>query len=153
MSISSGRRSMSSNQMEDSYNLAPQRASTSPGLLRKRKALMLNEAGQAIGDKSTKFFTRIREIAREHIPIYIPTWKGVSNDTKMLIWNSLSRSKVHKTARTYYFLADHTCSDRSFLTPFLEAKVAEIKSNVEKNPKSKHYDMDDDPIGRAYGPE
>ncbi|KAF6154711.1 hypothetical protein GIB67_035676 [Kingdonia uniflora] len=30
---------------------------------------------------------------------------------------------------------------------------AEIKSNVEKNPESKHYDVDDDPIGQAYGPK
>ncbi|KAF6173857.1 hypothetical protein GIB67_039808 [Kingdonia uniflora] len=43
MSISSGRRSMPSDQIEDSSNLVPQRASTSPGLLRKRKALTLNE--------------------------------------------------------------------------------------------------------------
>ncbi|KAF6138109.1 hypothetical protein GIB67_033523 [Kingdonia uniflora] len=64
ISILSGRRSMSSDQMEDSSNLSPQRASTSPGLLRKRKALILNDVGQAVGDKSTKFSTRIGEIAR-----------------------------------------------------------------------------------------
>ncbi|KAF6160819.1 hypothetical protein GIB67_036020 [Kingdonia uniflora] len=223
MLISSGRRSMSSDQMEDFYNLVPQRASTLPGLLRKRKAITLNEVGQAVGDKSTKFSTRIGEIAREHIP----TWKGVSNGTKMLIWNSLSneyklllatkdqvliganiawknkkcelrkiydkyptddvrkkncptriiqedwerfvdlssdpkvvamrarnkRSEDPETARTNYFLAGHTYSDGSFLTPFLKAKVAKIKSNVEKNPEPKHYDVDDDPVGQAYGPE
>ncbi|KAF6135906.1 hypothetical protein GIB67_006798 [Kingdonia uniflora] len=48
MSISLGRRSMSSDQMEDSSNLAPQRASTSPGLLRKRKALTLKEVREAV---------------------------------------------------------------------------------------------------------
>ncbi|KAF6155473.1 hypothetical protein GIB67_019999 [Kingdonia uniflora] len=62
-------------------------------------------------------------------------------------------SKNPETARTDYFLAGHACSDGSFLTPFLEAKVAEIKSNVEKNPESIHYDVDDDPVGQAYGPE
>ncbi|KAF6157105.1 hypothetical protein GIB67_041566, partial [Kingdonia uniflora] len=125
MSISSRRRSMSSDQMEDSSNLAPQRASTSPGLLRERKALTLNEVGQAVGDKLTKFY--------------------ISQPGK--------RSEDPKTARIDYFLVGHTCSDGSFLMPFLEAKVAEIKSNVEKNPESKHYDVDDDLVGQAYGPE
>ncbi|KAF6151301.1 hypothetical protein GIB67_020623 [Kingdonia uniflora] len=146
------------------------------------KAHMLNEVGQVVGDKSTKFSTRIREIAREHILIYFPTWKGVSNDTKMLIWKSLSneyelplpakdqiliganiawknkkyelrkvydKSEDPETARTDFFLASHTCFDGSFLTPFLKAKVAEIKSNVEKNLESKHYDVDDNSHARA----
>ncbi|KAF6156340.1 hypothetical protein GIB67_013784 [Kingdonia uniflora] len=153
MSVSSGRCSMSSDQIEYSSNLAPQRTSTLQGLLQKRMALTLNVVGQDAGDKSTKFSTRIGEIAREHIPIYIPTWKGVSNDTKMLIKSSLSRNEDPVIARTNYFLAGHTFSGGSFLTPFHEDKVAEIISNVEKNPESKHYDVDDDPVELAYGPE
>ncbi|KAF6148234.1 hypothetical protein GIB67_012009 [Kingdonia uniflora] len=62
-------------------------------------------------------------------------------------------SEDPETARTYYFLAGHTCFDESFLMPFLEAKVAKIKSNVEKNPESRHYDVNDNPVGQAYGPE
>ncbi|KAF6148672.1 hypothetical protein GIB67_042631 [Kingdonia uniflora] len=34
------------------------------------------------------------------------------------------RSEDPETARTYYFLIGHTCSDGSFLTPYLEAIVA-----------------------------
>ncbi|KAF6156341.1 hypothetical protein GIB67_013785 [Kingdonia uniflora] len=64
-----------------------------------------------------------------------------------------TRSEDPATARTDYFLAGHTCSGGSFLTPFPLAKVAEIKSNVEKNPESKHYDVDDDPVGQVYGPK
>ncbi|KAF6139099.1 hypothetical protein GIB67_010825, partial [Kingdonia uniflora] len=58
-------------------------------------------------------------------------------------------SEDPETARTNYFLVGHTCSDGSFLPPFLEAKVTKIKSNVEKNLKSKHYDVDDDPAEQA----
>ncbi|KAF6154868.1 hypothetical protein GIB67_018305 [Kingdonia uniflora] len=207
MPISSGRHFISLDQMEDSSNLAPQRASTSPGSLRKRNALTLNEAGQAVGNKSIKFSTYIGEIAREHIPIYIPTYKG--NEYELLLiakdqvligtniawknkkcelrkvydkyptddarkrncqattiqedWEHFAdlssypqvvamragnkRSEDPETARTYYFLAVHTCSDGSFLTPFLEPKVAKIKSNVEKNLEFKHYDVNDDSVG------
>ncbi|KAF6148137.1 hypothetical protein GIB67_011912 [Kingdonia uniflora] len=223
-SISSGRCSMPSDQIGDSSNLVPQRASTSPGLLRKRKALTLNEVGQAVGDNSTKFSTRIGEIAREHIPIYIPTWKGVSNDTKMLIWNSLSneyelplaakdqvliganiaykkcelrkvydkyptedarkincptttiqddwelfvnlssdpkvvamraRNKVNRskmlspstTGRTGIYRLAHY-----MLHPLFEF-AGRNQIEREKNPESKHYDVDDGPVGQAYGPE
>ncbi|KAF6173836.1 hypothetical protein GIB67_039787 [Kingdonia uniflora] len=62
------------------------------------------------------------------------------------------RSEDPKTVRTDYFLAGCMYSDGSFLTLFPKAKVlyphlvfaAEIKSNAEKNPESKHYDVDDD---------
>ncbi|KAF6152098.1 hypothetical protein GIB67_031420 [Kingdonia uniflora] len=63
------------------------------------------------------------------------------------------RSEDPETAKIDYFLAGHTCSNGSFLTPFLKAKVAEIKSIVEKNLEFKHFDVDDDPVGQAYGPE
>ncbi|KAF6138246.1 hypothetical protein GIB67_034133 [Kingdonia uniflora] len=108
MLISSGRRSMSSDQMEDFYNLVHQRASTSPGLLRKRKAITLNEVRQAVGDKSTKFSTRIGEIAR-----------NIFQPGKVF----QMRSEDPETARTNYFLAGHTYSDGYFLTPFIKAKV------------------------------
>ncbi|KAF6141094.1 hypothetical protein GIB67_006539 [Kingdonia uniflora] len=184
MSISSRRRSKSSDQMEDSSNLAPQRGSTSPGLLRKRKALTLNEVGQAVGDKSAKFSTRIGEIAREHILIYIPTWKSVSNDTKMLIWISLSNEyELPLAAKDQVLIGaniawkNKKCELRNVYDkyPTDDARKrncpartiqedweryirilylqTEIKSNVEKNPESKHYDVDDDPVGQAYGLE
>ncbi|KAF6172800.1 hypothetical protein GIB67_034652 [Kingdonia uniflora] len=123
MPISSRRRSMPSDKIEDSSNLVPQRASTSPVLT------LQNEYELPLA-------------AKDQVLIG-------SN----IAWKKKNRSEDFETTRTNYFLAGHTCSNGSFLTPFIEAKVAEIKLNVEKNPESKHYDMDDDPVGQAYGPE
>ncbi|KAF6140204.1 hypothetical protein GIB67_000252 [Kingdonia uniflora] len=153
MSISSGRHTMSSDQMEDSSNLVPQRTSISPGLLQKGKALTLNEVGLAVSDKSAKFSTHIGKIAILSDEYELPL---VVKDQVLIGANIAWKNKKCELRKVYDKYPIHDAKNincpattiyedwERFVNLSFDPK-AKIKSNVEKNPESKHYDVDDHP--------